>query len=612
MLNRLSSPILLGLLIAYFTDNPYQHSQRDAFLIASGIVLTQLFQVLLYYPYKFFTYTESIKLKIACSSLIYDKILSLTKFTMSDGMSGQAINLLSNDIARFDLALSAINDFWQNPIGSAVAGYLIFDQIGVAAFAGLTIFVLFLPLQAWLGKKSANVRLSTAKRTDKRVRIMLSILSGIHVIKMFGWERSFAKVVNDIRKREVKAIARGYNIRATLLSFEILSKVAIFLSLVTYVATGHEITARKAFIVIAFFDYIHRTLIYFWPETIIFISEGYISTKRIEEFLLLNHSKGGEVVVEGKSAEPRIMLRNATAFWNQEATSVGVHKINFDTSNHKLIAVTGHVGSGKTSLLEVLLQELPLIDGVLEVSGTVSYAAQQSWVFEGSVRNNIIFTEEFDEARYKLVSRACSLERDFELMPHGDQTIVGERGVSLSGGQRARVNLARAVYKTADIYLLDDPLSAVDPHVCKHIFEECIKGFLKRKIVVLVTHQLQFLSDFDNILVMSHGKIQMQGTYDAVQGADVEFQKILESYKVGVKKSRKSGKEETKTKLPTSKTNVEQKVVKEAQQLGKVKSTVYKDYMKAVNSIGFVAFVVVLFIFTQIVDSCLSIFISIW
>lgn len=606
--------MLLGLMIAYFTGNPYKHTKHDAFLIATGIILTQLVQVLLYFPYKFFIYIESIKLKISCCSLIYEKILSFTKYTMRDGISGQAINILSNEITRFDLMFCTICEIFQHPIGGIIAGYLIYQQIGVAAFAGLAIFILAMPIQGFIGQKMANVRLSTAKRTDKRVRIMLSILNGIQVIKVYGWEKAFSKVVNEIRKVEIRAIARGYNIRATLLSFEILSKLAIFLSLVIYVETGHEINARKAFIVIAYFDYVHRALLIFWPEAIVFVSEGHVSIKRIQEFLLLNNEMRKEINENDETKNPRkgIVLKNATANWMQENSTVGIHKVNFDTDNHRLVAITGHVGSGKTTMLEVILKELPLIDGSLEIKGDVSYAAQQSWVFEGSVRNNIIFTDVFDDDRYKAVTRACSLQRDFELMPFGDQTIVGDKGVSLSGGQRARVTLARAIYKQADIYLLDDPLSAVDPHVCKHIFDECIKGFLRDKIVILVTHQLQYLSQVDHIVIMSHGRIQLQGTFEEVKSADLEFQKVLESYKEKKSeiKRKVTGNEQSPVAEP--KKHDEQKIERETQQEGGVQSQIYKDYLKAVHSITFIAFVGFLFLGTQIVDSCLSIFVSIW
>lgn len=613
---KLSAPIMLGYLIAYFTDNPYQITKNGAFLLATGIIATQLMQVILYYPFKFYIYIEAIKVKIACCSLIYDKILAFTKYTLSDGISGQAINLMSNDITRFELALSFLNDLWQSPVGSTIAGFLVYQQIEMAAFGGLALFAIFMPFQLWLGRKTANVRLSTAKRTDKRVRFMMSILNGIQVIKMYGWEHAFSKVIHEIRKHEIAAIARGYNIRSTLLSFEVLSKVAIFLSLISYVLMGNALTAQKAFIVIALLDYIHRSMIFYWPDAIMYPSEAYVSVKRIEEFLLHNIDRRDAIegVHEHKelSNKKGIILRNASAYWNQDVyNNIGIFRINFDTRNHHLIAFTGQVGSGKTSLLEVILKELPLTNGDLEVNGVTSYASQGSWIFEGSIRSNILFTEDYDVERYKRVVHVCSLERDLKLLPYGDQTIVGDRGVSLSGGQKARVSLARAIYKKADIYLLDDPLSAVDPHVCKHIFEKCIKEFLKDKICILVTHQIQFLSAADLIIVMNQGKIQAQGTYEDVKANDEDFRKALESFKESPTIEERIATMKIIKPSPTQ-TNKQQKSMKESQQLSNVKSTVYVDYLNAINNVAVVIFVSLLFMGTQIMDSCVSIFVSIW
>lgn len=165
----------------------------------------------------------------------------------------------------------------------------------------------------------------------------------------------------------------------------------------------------------------------------------------------------------------------------------------------------GPVGSGKTSLLHSMLQELPLSSGSLKINGEISYASQEPWLFAGSVRQNILFGLPMDKDRYKTVVKKCALQRDFSLLPYGDKTIVGDRGVSLSGGQRARINLARAVYKQADIYLLDDPLSAVDTHVGKQLFDDCINGYLRNKTVILITHQLQYLKDAANIVLIDDG-----------------------------------------------------------------------------------------------------------
>lgn len=313
-------------------------------------------------------------------------------------------------------------------------------------------------------------------------------------MKMYAWENSFGKIIRSIRKNELHAVGKSFNIKAALLAFNVSTDIAIFLSLITYVYLENSITAQKAFVTIAYFNYINGVLVEYWPMALTSVAEGIVSVQRVQEFLLHQISQKDQISNESKvsknsSLNNGIKFHNATAYWNQDGSSnVGILSFNA-VIEQNLTAIIGHVGSGKTTLLEVILKELPLTDGDMEVKGVVSYAAQQSWIFEGSIKNNIIFTNNFDSDRYKAVVHACALERDFELFPHGDETIVGDRGISLSGGQKARVNLARAIYKQADIYLLDDPLSAVDVHVGKHIFEKCIKDFLKVILIsTLFTH----------------------------------------------------------------------------------------------------------------------------
>lgn len=213
--------------------------------------------------------------------------------------------------------------------------------------------------------------------------------------------------------------------------------------------------------------------------------------------------------------EKFIRLENVTAVWKRNQMN-GLFGLNVHISP-ELCAIVGPVGSGKSTLLNVILGELELDMGSITVNGSISYASQEPWLFEGSVRNNIVFVEEFNEQRYKQVIEVCALERDFQLLPQGDETIVGEQGSSLSGGQKARVNLARAIYKQSDIYLLDDPLSAVDTNVGKHIFEKCVNGFLAGKLCILVTHQLQYLKNVDHVILMNNGKIEAQGAFRTLQ-----------------------------------------------------------------------------------------------
>ena len=198
-------------------------------------------------------------------------------------------------------------------------------------------------------------------------------------------------------------------------------------------------------------------------------------------------------------------MKNVNGKWNENEDSNSLEDISFEAENGQLIAIVGPVGSSKTSIFNAILGEMPTYQGEIQIKGTLSYASQEAWVFSGNVRQNILFGQPFDEKRYAEVLRVCDLQQDISKFNHGDLTLVGERGIALSGGQKARVNLARAIYRKADIYLLDDPLSAVDAHVGNHLFDECIRGFLKDKVVILITHQIQYLKGTDEIIVTHEG-----------------------------------------------------------------------------------------------------------
>lgn len=363
---------------------------------------------------------------------------------------------------------------------------------------------------------------------------MNEIIQAIQVIKMYTWERTFAHVVDGIRKKELRAIRGTLFIRATLISFKILSRVAIFIALVSYVCTGHIFTASKVFIVTSYFSFLYTSVLLFWPMSIQNIAEAAVSFRRVQEFLIQPEDKreclkarskvspdaaqplsasnsalletllasgvklnGDDAVanrrwnrryVDESPVQVGVQFRNASAMWlrQERGTTTGVRNVDMDIEVGRLCAIVGVVGAGKSTVLQVILGELELDSGTVNVNGRMSYAAQEPWLFEGTIRQNIVFVEPWDEQRYAQVVNVCALQRDFELLPFGDVTRVGEGGSGLSGGQRARVNLARAVYKQADIYLLDDPLSAVDTHVGKHIFDKCVRGFLKVGVLLIV------------------------------------------------------------------------------------------------------------------------------
>lgn len=258
-------------------------------------------------------------------------------------------------------------------------------------------------------------------------------------------------------------------------------------------------------------------------------SKGSQKEEQVPDVIVNGLTKSGQktVRIDENAEEKCVILKSVSAMWAN--SHCGIEEISFEIKTRQFCAIIGPVGSGKSTILYTILQELEIDKGELTVNGVVSYSAQEPWLFEASVRQNILFTEDYDESRYREVIRVCALERDLELLPYADLTIVGERGISLSGGQKARVSLARAIYRRADIYLLDDPLSAVDSVVGKHIFDNCIKEFLKYKICILVTHQEQYLKASNHIVVMNMGKIEVQGRHARIENVNYQSFRRLNS-----------------------------------------------------------------------------------
>ncbi|KAF2894430.1 hypothetical protein ILUMI_11737 [Ignelater luminosus] len=502
---RVGQPFALGQLISYYTPNQEIISERDAYLYAAGVIGCSLVNVFVTHPYMLGVLHVGMKIRVACCSLIYRKALKLSKTALGQTTAGQVVNLLSNDVNRFDVAVIFAHQLWVGPLETVVITYFMYQEVGISAVIGVVFLLMFIPLQFFLGKKAAVYRLKTALRTDERVRLMNEIISGIQVIKMYTWEKPFAKLVSLARRFEIKSIRATSYIRGIVLSFIMFTtRISIFVTILAYVLFDNKIDAKQVFVLTAFYNILRQSMTVFFPQGVAQIAEANVSIKRLNKFLLYDETqlaielKAAEKLtgkpamngindkseknnVHSQNSEHSVVIQNGTAKWTGSSSDNTLTNMNLKVKRGGLVAVIGPVGSGKTSLLHVILKELPLIMGSLNIDGEVSYASQEPWLFPGTVRQNILFGQNLDKQRYRLVTKKCALERDFQLLPYADKTIVGERGVSLSGGQRARINLARAVYKEADIYLLDDPLSAVDTHVGKQLFQDCIQGYLREK-----------------------------------------------------------------------------------------------------------------------------------
>ncbi|XP_046668372.1 probable multidrug resistance-associated protein lethal(2)03659 isoform X3 [Homalodisca vitripennis] len=542
---KLMQPLFLGGLIEHFRQDS-EVTKKDAYLYALGIVICSAINIIVMHPYMISIMHVGMKMRLSCCSLVYRKALRLSKTALGDATIGQVVNLISNDVARFDSSVLFFPYLVIGPLQTMAVTYFLWSQIGIASVFGVAALLAFIPIQLWLGKMTSSIRLRTATHTDQRVRLMNEIIAGIQVIKMYGWERPFTKFISEARRAELREISKTAYIRGILSSFTIFHiRIAIFVSILTYVFFGNYINATKVFIVTSYFNVLQHTMTIFIPKAITQVAEAFVSIQRLQDFLLsgettvyswlsANGHAGGNDNLEcslGEETAPRphyaVAIAGGSAKWNPSLLDDTLHDISLHVRPGQLVAVIGPVGSGKTSLLHAILGELTLHAGEIQVSGGVSYASQEPWLFAGSVRQNILFGSEYDKQHYRRVVEACALWQDFKQLFAGDRTIVGERGETLSGGQKARINLARAVYKEADVYLLDDPLSAVDPRVSNHLFQQCILGLLKNKTVILVTHQMHHLDSVDHIVLMQAGRVVAGGTYRELQASGQQFTKLL-------------------------------------------------------------------------------------
>ncbi|KAK2715107.1 hypothetical protein QYM36_009933, partial [Artemia franciscana] len=527
---RVVQPLLLGFLIRCL-EADQSCEPWVPYLYAAGIVFCSAFYTTTHHPYFFGVQHVGMKLRVSCCSLVYRKALKLSKAALGTATIGQMVNLLSNDVNRFDQSVLFIHYLWVAPLQTIITLGILWNELGPSCLAGLILLVLFVPFQGWIGKVFSKYRLETAGKTDQRIRLMGEVLTGMRVIKMYTWEKPFAALLGGARKKEVDVIRKTNYFRSlnqTL--FYTSSKIVVFLTLLAYVLTGNALTADKVFLTISLYNNVRLGMTLFFPFGVSLFAEMNVSIKRIQKFLQLEERDESEVPVSPqRNSQPSLALEHVTAKWSSNTEENTLNDITISVKGNELLAIIGPVGSGKGSLLQAVLGELPINDGKIRVSGKVSYVGQEPWVFGGSIRQNILFGADYDNSRYKQVIRVCALDKDLSRLPFGDMTLVGDQGVVLSGGQKARVSLARALYMDADIYLLDDPLSAVDAHVSRVLFDEAIKGFLKNKLKVLVTHQIQYVKEADKILILKEGRIKGFGTYSEMSNSGIDLGQFLEN-----------------------------------------------------------------------------------
>ncbi|XP_039296147.1 probable multidrug resistance-associated protein lethal(2)03659 [Nilaparvata lugens] len=663
-------PYFLGRLLAYFRLGSTV-AREEAILSAIGISMTSLVYSVFIQHYMALSFRIGLKIRASCVSLVYRKCLRLNRTALGDTSPGKIVNLISNDVSRFDLVVVTCHYMWIAPLLAVIIGTILYMELGVSGLYGIAAIFIIVPLLSFVGTLSSRYRLRIALKTDERVRLTDEVISGIQVIKMYAWEKPFSRLVMAARKAELSIIKRTTFLRGVYMTFNMTTtRFALFITLLAWTLSGGELSSDRVFVVAAYFGTLTQTFSGMFVRGFAEISESRVSVRRLQNFMLRSEFRSqvkGPVVIEEKgekSPEKKekiedqaekigddlelndhrvdenanstlVSIDNVSAAWKPDSSDQPtLDSLSFNVEAGQLVAVIGSVGAGKSSFLQLLLGEMPITKGDIEVKGRVSYATQEVWVFSGSIRQNITFGLPFDKKRYKQVTRVCALERDFELFQYGDMTLVGERGASLSGGQKARINLARAVYRDADIYLFDDPLSAVDTHVGKHLFDDCIKGFLKKKTVILVTHQLQYLSGVDHVVLLNNGCIENQGSYGNLKNSGVDFVRMISrDDKVNSDSATENEIENSpKLKRMISRSSVrstqssshedgsvvgeaeavDQPQEKDAEVAKRPMRSVYLDYFRSGANCGVLFMMTLMFVATQTCASGADYFVSYW
>jgi ATP-binding cassette, subfamily C (CFTR/MRP), member 1 len=580
--------------------------------------------------------------------------------------NGRIINLMSTDTWRVDQASGMFHMTWSSPITIFITLALLLVNITYSALAGFALLVIAMPLLGKAMRSMFHRRVAINKVTDQRVSLTQEILSAVKFVKYFGWELSFLERISEIRKREIRSIQILLSIRNAILSVGMSVPVfASMLAFITYSLSNHVLTPAPIFSSLALFNSL-RLPLNFLPMVLGQVVDALSSLKRIEEFLLAEEQH--DDFEWNEDAKEAIVMSHASFTWERETTQENenakkgkgsakkekkhkktrssskeketnvkdskeedrssgaatpevekipfqIHDMNFSVGRNELVAVIGTVGSGKSSLLAALAGDMRMTSGEVVLGASRAFCPQYAWIQNATVKENIVFGREFHKKWYDQVVDACALRPDLEMLPNGDLTEIGERGITVSGGQKQRLNIARAIYFDADIILMDDPLSAVDAHVGRHIMDKAICGLLKDKCRILATHQLHVLNRCDRIIWMQEGRIEAIDTFDNLMSQNEAFVKLMASTAVEKKdedkpkdntEADKNERKSKKSKKGPALMQVEDRAVKS------VAWSVYAAYIKASGSWLVAPLVIILLIACNGANIVTSLWLSWW
>ncbi|KAM5302664.1 cystic fibrosis transmembrane conductance regulator isoform 2-T2 [Glossophaga mutica] len=519
-------PLLLGRIIAsYDPDNKVERS--IAIYLGIGLCLLFILRTLLLHPAIFGLHHIGMQMRIAMFSLIYKKGLALAHFV------------------------------WIAPLQVTLLMGLLWELLQASAFCGLALLIVLALFQAWLGRMMMKYRDQRAGKINERLAITSEMIENIQSVKAYCWEEAMEKMIENLRKTELKLTQKAAYVRYLNSSAFFFSGFFVVLFSVLPHALNKGIILRKIFTTISFCIVLRMAVTRQFPWAVQTWYDSIGAINKIQDFLQKQEFK----TLEYNLTTTEVVMENVTAFWDEGSGELFenakqnnknrnisnsdnslffsnfsllgtpvLKDINFQIERGQLLAIAGSTGAGKTSLLMMLMGELEPSEGKIKHSGRISFCSQFSWIMPGTIKENIIFGVCYDEYRYRSVIKACQLEEDISKFAERDNVVLREGGLTLSGGQRARICLARAVYKDADLYLLDSPFGYLDVLTEKQIFESCVCKLMANKTRILVTSKMEHLKKADKILILHEGSSYFYGTFSELQNLRPDFHSKLMGY----------------------------------------------------------------------------------
>ncbi|CAI0389109.1 unnamed protein product [Linum tenue] len=505
-------------------------SAYEGYYLLCILLISKTIEVLSTHHFDFHSGKLGMLIRSSLMTTVFKKGLRLSCSSRQANGVGKIVNHMAVDADQVAEMMSNVHDIWLMPLHIALALVLVYAYMGVSTFAALAAVVAALTYSVMSTHKTNSYMNSVMEVRDARMRATNEMLNNMRAIKFQGWEEHFSKKVQSSRDQECSWLIRFMNTSSVTLAVIFNAPYVISaLTLSAAILLGLTLDAGTVFTLITLLGVLEEPIRTF-PDALISFSQAIISLERLDLYLTSSDLDGSVEREEECSDNSSVKVQQGNFSWDDNGDEKILIDINLGIQKGELVAIVGTVGSGKSSLLASILGEMHKITGTVLVSGTTGYVAQTPWIQHCTIEENILFGLPMDRERYQEVLRVCCLEKDLEIMEFGDKTEIGERGINLSGGQKQRIQLARAVYQDCDIYFLDDIFSAVDAQTGSEIFKECVRGILKDKTILLVTHQVDFLQYADLIMLMRDGMIVQSGKYENLLKSGMDFGALVAAH----------------------------------------------------------------------------------